>query len=281
MRTLITVAVGVVAIGLLADGVFAHGGTYGGATGGGTQSGGGAAGGGTTPGPGNPGPGPTGGGGTTTSPGGGSTPNPSGPPPVRPGGGGRAGGGSSARGGVTGGAKKSVGPSLTSWDLWWDYNDDRFLNLKQKVRSLAQASDNSDTFLGTLGGDTSNAKVTANQIREDILPALLIGLKDPYYDARAGAVIALGKVGEAERADVIEAIRGLLKDTARQVQESACLALGILGAKEAIPDLLEISKNSPRGKALAGTGTGDVLTRTRAFAAMGIGMIGTRQDLDR
>src|SRR3970282_12866 len=93
---------------------------------------------------------------------------------------------------------------------------------------------------------------------------------------RAGAVIALGKVGDKTDAEVLQNIKGLLADSDKIVQESACLALGLLGNKSAVPDLLEIAKNTPAGKKLAGQ-DGDVYTRMRCFASVAIGLIGHRE----
>lgn len=278
MRTTLTFVGCLVAMAIVADCALGHGGNYTGPSGGGTPGFSGPVGGATTgPNPGNPNPGGTtpgsSPGGTTGPTGGGST------GPLRPGGapstGGAVGGG---RGGVTPGMGKAKGTSdrTLDWDWWWDLNDDRFLNLKNAVRSQKAASTNTDTFLDEIGGDNI-AKVTTTQIRRQILPSLLLGLKDPYYDARAGAVIALGKIGDGTQPEVLQSITKLLADTDNRVRESSCLALGLLGNKSAVPDLLEVAQNTPKGRKLCGQGTGDVDTRVRSFAAVAIGLIGNRE----
>ncbi len=284
MRTILTLASSLFALAMIVDVAFAHGGTYTGPQGGGTQTAAGPVGGGTgpgQPGPGNPNPG---GGGGVTGGGatGGTSPNPGGGPPVRPGVGGapRPSSGRGFGGTTPGGKKSKFTPKYLDWSFWWDLNEERFLNLKSKIRSQQTSSDNRDTFLEGLEGGDEVADVTTKQIRNDILPTLKLALKDEYYDARAGAVIALGKVADSSQAEVVDDIKSVLADDDKRVRESACLALGILGSKEAIPDLLEIVGNTSKGKKMMGRGTSDVLTRTRAFASISIGLIGSRDGLD-
>ncbi len=173
--------------------------------------------------------------------------------------------------------KGSHTPRYLDWDWWWDLNKERFLNLKSKKRSLDAQSDTPKRFGSTDGQDVH---VTTRRIRAAILPTLKIGLKDPHYDARAAAVIALGKVGDTTWPELIDDIKSVLGDRDKRVRESACLALGILGAKVAIPDLREIVRNTTKGRGMVSSGTDDVLTRTRAFASVAIGLIGARVNLD-
>jgi len=265
--------------GLVAGDLAAHGGTYSGPAGGGAPgySGPTGGGGGSTPG-GNGGcggttPGGAGGGGGAT-PGGGARP---------PGATGGAPGGR-APGGLRGGATPSARPRPSDlrewdWDFWWELNDDRYLNLKSKVRSREAATASGDTVLGERG-DQPVAKVNANNIRRDILPTLRNGARDSFFDARAGAVIALGKVIDAAAAEDIGLIKKLLGDTDQIVRESACLALGLVGSKDEVPLLLSMAKNEPAARQLCNLGTRDISSRQRAFAMAGVGFVGSRMPLD-
>ena len=118
----------------------------------------------------------------------------------------------------------------------------------------------------------------------DILPVVRLGMNDPFFDARAGAVIAAGKIADPTLPNVVEIVaemRKLLADSDKQVSESACLGLGLLGDKEAVPDLIAIMKNTAKARAeLAGQGTKDILARQRAFAAVAIGLIGVQDALE-
>ena len=108
-----------------------------------------------------------------------------------------------------------------------------------------------------------------------VLPVLRLALKDPFYDTRAAAVIALGKCGMPD--DLAE-IKSVLGDRDKRVRESAALAMGILGNKEAIPELIAIMENRASAKQTLREG-GEVLPRTRAFAAMALGLIGARTNV--
>lgn len=237
----------------------AHGGTYTGPVGGGGLTHGGAVGGGTTgvPNPGRPNPG--GGGGVTgfPAPTGGVTPTPGGVP-VRPGVGGVPRPGGRGFGGVTRRRGKAKNPFL-NWTHWWDLNDDRYLLLKKKVRSLASASSNRDTFLDGLVDDEA-VGVTQKVIRTDILPAITFALKDTYYDTRAAAAIALGKVAFKDDDDALRRISELFKDKSRQVREAACLGIGLLDHRRSFSTLKKIYEDKQK------------LLRTRCFALVGMGL---------
>ena len=192
-----------------------------------------------------------------------------------------SGGGAVGAGRTTPGrAKSKEGNRYEDWDWWWDLNEERFLLLKNKVRSKASASTNVDIFLGADASGGDKARVSLRTIRNEIVPTLILALKDPFYDARSGAVIALGKVADSSEPDKLDAIKGLMGDDVRQVRESAWRALGILGAKEAVPFLFSIVKNDPAARRTLGRGTSDILNRTRAFAAVAIGLIGSREGFD-
>ncbi|HYC76066.1 MAG TPA: hypothetical protein VEI02_00430, partial [Planctomycetota bacterium] len=119
-------------------------------------------------------------------------------------------------------AKSAVDGAL-DWSMWWEMNDDRYLNLKAKVRTRAAASANVDTVLGE--GDSVALGLTVEQIRERVEPLLVLALKDQYDDARAGAAVALGKVARPERAGAFDLLVRMLNDKDRIVSEAACLGL--------------------------------------------------------
>ncbi|MEZ6194903.1 MAG: HEAT repeat domain-containing protein [Planctomycetota bacterium] len=279
MKKLVYLASFVGAFMLVAGLALAHGGNYSG-PGGGGSSGGFAPGGGGTPGPGGgPAGGGTTGGGGGQGPGGTTGPGGGGGGATGPGGSGGAGGGLPGgggglpTGGATGGVKKAKSDANVTWAAWWFFNDDRFLDLKAKVRAKDAETENADLFVGEVDGAAGVTKVPAKKIREGVIPNLRIALKDEFYDVRAAAAIALGKCGMDEaRAD----IESVINDDDQRVRESACLALGILGNKEAVPLLIEIMNDTKDGRKRLGRGTSDILPRTRAFAALSLGLIGAR-----
>ncbi len=259
---------------------YAHGGNYSGPGGGGTGGGFAPSGGGTPgPGPGPAGGGTTGGGGATgggttgggaaTAPGGGTGGAPGGVP-----GGGAPGGGGAApgSGGVTGGLKKGKSDVNLTWAAWWFFNDDRYLNLKVTIRNEKNETENADLFTGASDQTEEINTVNAKMIRDKINPVLKFALKDDFYDTRAAALIALGKTGSA---DALADIKSLAADENKSVRESVFLAMGILGNKEAIPTLIDVMTDSKAARKLVGRPNG-ILVRTRAFAALAIGLIGSR-----
>lgn len=237
------------------------------------------------------------------TPGGGGTPTPTTPGGTGHTGGGKGGGGETGGGGgggssggqgggtrgatpgapgqglgapgTSGGGKKAHGE--TPWLVWWRNNDDRFLRLRAHLRSVASATDSSgDIFVGEVALGDDIVRGLAPAARRRVLATLKGALKDPFFDARAAAEIALGKVASA---GMQKDIMAMLGDENQQVRESACLALGLLGDKASVADLIDIMKNTARAKRDFAPGGKDLSTRTRAFAALALGLIGARTDL--
>ena len=262
----------------------AHGGVYVGPGGIGTGSGFVPAGTGTTIPTGGPtGTATTGGSGGSTGAGtGGSSGGPSGGGAVRPAGGPvRPSGGAVFGGSSGGGRRKKASDPYMNWETWWGLNDDRFLLLKKKLRQEDASTENADIFLGDSSGlEVDIEKITRKKIINKIVPALKIALKDPYYDARAGAVIALGKVADPLDTDSLARISGLLGDPSKQVRESACLALGLLGNPDSVSILKDIVEANKNGRNAVGRHS-DILNRTRSFACIALGLIRhQRNDVD-
>jgi HEAT repeat protein len=259
-----------------------HGGSYPSAEGAGSGESNGATGG-ATPGSGG---GPDGGGSGAT---GGSTPSGSGTtggtgggggPPVRPGSAGTP-GAAPGTGGATGGSrKKSSGDGQgMGWDSWWFYNDDKYLQLKLRVRQANEETEAGCYYTSEVRESGAIERAPLARIQQRVIPALKSALADKYFDARAAASIALGKAGALDPAALAIELKKHLTDEQQQVRESACLALGLLGAKEAIDDLVGMMQNSPAARKAYAKDGKDIQSRTRAFAALGLGLIGARADI--
>jgi HEAT repeat protein len=279
MNKLLPVAAAFFGVALLfvitADNIQAHGGFYRGpggqvppsgrtpndptpppTPGSGTTPGGGSVGGGTTPGSTGAAPGPAG--------------LPVGPRPA-----GSTGGAAVAgrQGGSTpGGRRKTAGvEGFERWEFWWAYNREPFLELKSKINQAGASTDSLEYLVGKADRDNiqDTTRPTSTVVRETVVPALIEALRDGFFDVRAAAVIALGKVGEKSE---IPALMKMLGDDNKQVRESTCLALGMLGDPGPIPQLVSIMNNTVEGKRLLGRT--EILDRTRAFAAIALGLIG-------
>jgi HEAT repeat protein len=244
-----------------------HGGTYRGPGDTVPPGGGGGGGGGTGP----TGPGPSGP----------STGGPAGPSTGGPGGGGPStGGGGAPKGPSTGGG--GSGTDLTTWEYWWGFNKDPYLNLKAAI--YAGVTTGSEDFFGGQGSSKQpkNAlKPSEQSIREKVVPALKEALlKERANDIVTGALIALGKIGDVKNEDGSSEfepiLAGFLGDPNQEIAETSAVALGILANEASVPKLKDLALDTPAGRKAAGTGSSEVKYRTRAFATYGLGLIGYR-----
>ncbi len=245
-----------------------HGGSYRGPGDTVPPGGGGGGGGGTgpsTPGPSGP---------STGGPAGPSTPGPAGPGVPTGGGGGRPAG--PATGGI------ASGPDLTTWEFWWGFNKDQYLNLKAHIHSGGPSTGADDFFAGL--GQTNQAKNTLRPsdetVRRLVVPALKEALeKERSNDIVTGALIALGKIGDEKSEDGKSEFEPLLakflSDANQEIAETAAVALGILANEASIQKLKDLALDTNAGRKLVG-GTNEVKYRTRAFAIYGLGLIGAR-----
>jgi HEAT repeat protein len=229
-----------------------------------------------------------GGGGNPATPGTGSPAAPSGPnagtpAPGTPG----SGGGGPGAGGApqTGGG--DAGPDLTDWSFWWEFNKDPYINLKDAISKGETTTGSGDWFLGS--GEADQAKdsmaPSAADIQNKIVPALLDALKtETNNDIVTGCMMALAKIGEEAKEDGTSLFAGeiqkFLKDGNQEISETAAVALGILANPASLPILTDLYKDTSAGRQLVGRG--EVPIRTRAFAAYGLALCGSRladQDL--
>lgn len=243
----------------------AHGGTYRGPGDTVPAGGGGGGGGGASPtGPGASGP-------STGGPAGPSTPSPSG--------GGVPTSGPSGRPAApsTGG---NTGPDLTTWDFWWGFNKDQYLNLKAAIYTgIITGSD--DFFLGqgTKNQARNQLKPSEEAIRGKIVPALKAALEsERSNDIVTGALIALAKIGDVKTeggaSEFEPLLAKFLSDSNQEIAETASAALGILANDASVKVLSDLALDKPEGRKLVGNK--EVNFRSRAFACYGLGLIGYR-----
>ena len=247
--------------GTLASGKFSHGGTYRGPgdtvpPGGGGGGGSGAP---TTPGPTGP-----------TGPGGGGSPGTPGTPaagvPGAPGGGGVS--------PLTPGGY--VGPDLTQWSFWWEFNKDPYLSLKNKLHKGGPQTGGDEFFLGHGQKDQSVDlhRPEISDIRDKIIPALVKALEtQKNNDIITGCLMSLAKIGNLDKENNFgEKIIPFLADSNQEISETAALALGILGSEKYIDLLTSIVTDPVVGRRAVGR-TNEVPYRTRAFAVYALGLI--------
>ncbi len=240
----------------------AHGGSYRGPGDVVPPGGGGGGGGGGGAGPGTSGPSVPGGGGT-----GGSTGAPAGGVPT-------GGAGGRAPGVPTGAMTSAV--DLTTWEFWWGFNKEQFLNLKAHVHDTVNVT-GSDGFFNRGDKSRDTLRPTEETIRTKIVPALREVLaSERSNDIVTGVLIALAKIGDVRNEDGTSEFQPLiarfLADPNQEIAETAAVALGIMADDASIPTLQALALDSAAGRKLVGST--EVKPRTRAFAAYGLGLIG-------
>lgn len=214
-------------------------------------------------------------------------PGPSGPTQGGPGG--PTGPGAATGGGTTGGPSArpqnpTTGPigggfDLSSWEFWWGFNKDAYLNLKSAIH--AGTSTGGDDYFQSPGArprSSARWKPSEEAIRQKVVPALKEALaKERANDIVTGAMIALAKIGdarnEAGESEFEKIISRFLSDNSQEIHETAAFALGILGNDSTAKTLAALLRDDAQGRALLGDKEVDY--RTRAFAAYGLGLVGS------
>ena len=181
----------------------------------------------------------------------------------------------------TTGARDLVAFSRT-WQTWWEFNKEPFLT--PRVRGVQGPVTGSDDFyLGPRAGSrTADVLLTTAADRvEKVVPALAALIdRERNRDVQSACLVALGKVGVDGRdaaGDAI-ALQDLLRSRVRrdnqEVRETAVLAMGIAGRREAFDALRDLFSDTAAGRALADRES--VRKRTRAYAAYGLGLLARR-----
>jgi len=178
--------------------------------------------------------------------------------------------------GPTTGGDPTVG--LVSWRDWWHFNQDGFLDLRRSIQQavVRTASDGPSSTLRTL----LSARLDADVVRDKLAPALSQLITDERSNELCtAALIALGRCGDPtppEAADsLVPVLRGRLADSSQEVDESATLALGILGDESALDLLASLLADDAAARAALGGGRA-VPSRTRAFAAYALGLMASQ-----
>ncbi len=162
------------------------------------------------------------------------------------------------------------GLELDGWSLWWHHNREAFIDLENNARRPVTGMDRDRARRWI-------APVSETLVRTEIVPALLEVLRERPSAALTGtALLALARCQAApdEPDDIWAILAGHLDDGSAQVSEAAALALGVLGAPQALADLRALVLDAPRGRDLCARG--EVPVRTRALAAYAMGLAALR-----
>ncbi len=185
----------------------------------------------------------------------------------------RSGGGGGAGGPQTGGDARWLDPT---WDLWWHFHKEEFLELKRRVHAAGLTTDGEGRGAALAPPSGSSYRPSNEQIAREAAPVLAEVLaKEHNNELVTSALLAAGRVGELAQAP--ESARfgplcaRLLREPNQEIVEVAALALGVLGADENLPLLESLLHDDAHGR--EALGAREVPMRTRSFAAYGLGVL--------
>lgn len=170
-----------------------------------------------------------------------------------------------------------------SWELWWDLNHRRFIDLDRRPHLNRPVTGTANFFLGE--GSNSDAAAIgpadATWLRTRCAPLVADALETdltPMLQRElllvAGRVDARARTSERERFD--EAIGRALESPILDVKRAACFAAGLTGRPVWAPRLAALVADSSTGRALLGGGA--VPDAVRADAAFALAELATRCD---
>ncbi len=164
-------------------------------------------------------------------------------------------------------------PDLTLWSFWWEFNKEPYLNLKKHIFKGADIT-GSTGIIGGLQGvrrRKETLKPTAEILRNKVVPALKQALKETKTpDIISSCLIALAKIGEAK--DLGKIFSQYINDDSQEISETAIICFGIAGEEKYVPLLVDIFKDTEKGRKATNDRQG-VHFRNRAFAAYALGLI--------
>ncbi len=142
-----------------------------------------------------------------------------------------------------------------SWRMWWSLNWDRVVDIRVRMARAAPPG-----APGGEGGWKDLRPLSPEEKKKLLLPALEKAWKHPNPEVRAAAVVAFGKLALPSTLPMV--LRSL-RDRSRVVRNAAALAVGLGGFREGEKALLGVFR------------PGGAQNETRAWAAVGLGYLGT------
>lgn len=167
----------------------------------------------------------------------------------------------------------STAPS-TKWQLWWEFNKDPFINLRAAIHAAVTVTGSDEFFMGGTRAVSAvdTLKPSERDVVHTVVPALRKALRSGDRDVVSSALIALAKIGRNHPTfEILDEMRPFLASRTQEERETAALAMGITQQREALPDLIALAVDAPRGREL--TRDSRVDRRTRAFACYAIGLV--------
>lgn len=174
--------------------------------------------------------------------------------------------------------------NIPHWQVWWELNQNLFLDLRSHIHEEGSDYQDDGFFLGHGARRSTPRSVlapTPSEIGELVLPRLEQTLaEERSSDILRASVIALARAGRSqdspEQVRILELIRPYIADANAEVSEAATLALGVLGHFASASPLTDLLLDTEGGR--RAVRRGEVPYRTRAFAAYALGILGNRAE---
>ena len=181
------------------------------------------------------------------------------------------------RGPASGGPRgSSLVESYDAWHLWWEFNKDRFLELRRSMDEAATNTGDDDIAIGrSTATPLPSSRPSSRDVQQTIVPLLL----DLVHDARtprsvvASALLSLARIGDVP--SLQDAVRHVLATGDTERREIATLCYGIDGRSNMLGDLVALASDAMSGRKLLNS-EGPVPKRVRAFACYASGLLAER-----
>lgn len=168
------------------------------------------------------------------------------------------------------------------WQLWWKFNQDRFLQFTN-IQTGETYSGSDGFYLGKGQEDKSSigGRASDDIIDGVLAQTLMEGLqKGGSIEFCKSALVAMSKVGGEHQPHYSFVTKWFLAEGMDELHPTAAFVTGLNGGEREIPLLRNIALNTVEGcKAVSPEGkpvTARVPMEIRAYAAYGLGMIGSR-----
>lgn len=172
--------------------------------------------------------------------------------------------------GVATGPAAAGGLEVTTWEYWWLYNKDAYVDLKAHIAAFVPSSG-----LDAQRDDAAQWQKACAAALPKVLAAL--NASDDH-DVQLSSMIALARACDGElrarAADFAAACSKREADGNRLVAETAVLALGVLGHEPSVIELAGLLRDTESARRRFGGKS--VPDRTRAFAAHALGLASAR-----
>ena len=168
-----------------------------------------------------------------------------------------------------------------AWQLWWEFNQDRFLRYSSINTGGSVLTHGTDWELGK-GSETQGlgGRLSAAEIQSDVLPALKAGIQiGGSEDFIRSALMTMAKIGGEQNADQFEFfLKFYLNNGQATINETAAVALGLACGQKNYDLLASIAHDTESAQEFLGRKK--VPMGMRAFAAYGMGFAAAHSDSD-